>query len=110
MAGFQVLFYLLLMVASAVEASVAITGPQGGVNIFSGQRPMRQEFSTFKDSGPAFDLYILSFQQFVEQDQSELLSYYLVAGNSSTNSALVYGFVDDIVRHPWSSIQILGWG
>jgi len=86
MARFQLLFYCLTMAASAVEASVAIIGAQGGVNIYSGQRPMRQEFSMFKDSGPAFDLYILSFQRFVEQDQTELLSYYLVAGNLSTCS------------------------
>lgn len=89
MARFQLFFYCLTMAASAVEASVAITGAQGGVNIFSGQRPMRREFSMFKNSGPAFDLYILSFQRFMEQDQTELLSYYLVAGNSSTCS-IVY--------------------
>ena len=61
--------------------AVAITGPQGGVSIISGQRPFRQEISTFKNSGPAFDLYILSLQQFQRQNQSALLSYYQVAGN-----------------------------
>lgn len=110
MARSQILFYCLMMVVSAVKASVAITGPQGGVDSYSGQRPMRQEFSTFKDSGPAFDLYILSFQQFMEQDQSELLSYYLVAGNSLICYASMCGFVDIKARHSWSSIQILGWG
>ena len=60
--------------------ALAITGPQGGVNTATGQRPCRQEFSTFKNSGPAFDLYILSLQRFQQQNQSALLSYYQVAG------------------------------
>ena len=60
--------------------AVTITGPQGGVNTTTGQRPFRQEFSTFKNSGPAFDLYILALQQFQQQNQSALLSYYQVSG------------------------------
>lgn len=66
---------------ASLASAVAITGPQGGVNTPTGQRPFRQEFSTFKNSGPAFDLYILSLQQFQQQNQSALLSYYQVAGN-----------------------------
>ena len=58
----------------------AITGPQGGVNQYTGERPFRQEFSSFKRSGPAFDLYILSLHQFQQQSQSSLLSYFQVAG------------------------------
>ena len=81
MAWLQLLFHILMMVSSVVEASVAITGATGGIDGLSGQRPMRQDFSTFQNSGPAFDLYILSFKEFLEQDQAELLSYYQVAGN-----------------------------
>ena len=69
-----------ICVASLANA-VAIIGPQGGVNNATGQRPFRQEFSTFKNSGPAFDLYILSLQQFQQQNQSALLSYYQVTGD-----------------------------
>lgn len=64
--------------------AVAITGPQGGVDSATGQRPFRQEISTFQNSGPAFDLYILSFQRFVQQNQTNILSYYQVAGKLST--------------------------
>ncbi|MCJ1361156.1 hypothetical protein MMC16_000253 [Acarospora aff. strigata] len=60
--------------------AVAITGPKGGVNSATGQRPFRQEISSFQNSGPAFDLYILSFQRFVQQNNTNLLSYYQVAG------------------------------
>lgn len=68
-----------LFFASQTKA-VAITGPQGGVDSATGQRPFRQDINTFQNSGPAFDLYILSFQRFVQQNQSDLLSYYQVAG------------------------------
>ena len=61
----------------------AITGLKGGVNQISGQRPFRQDFSTFKNSGAAFDLYILALQQLQQQNQSTLLSYYQVAGDIS---------------------------
>ena len=74
------------MALSGVYASVVITGAKGGVDYSTGQRPMRQEFSNFTKSGPAFDLYILSFKQFVEQNQTDLLSYYLVAGMLSSDS------------------------
>lgn len=62
--------------------TIAIKGSPGGVDFLTGERPLRQEFSVFKDSGPAFDLYILSFRQFMQQNQSSLLSYYGVAGKS----------------------------
>ncbi len=64
----------------AISTSYAITGPQGGVDPVTGQRPSRQEISSFQHAGPAFDLYILAFQAFVQQDQTEPLSYYQVAG------------------------------
>ena len=60
---------------------MAITGPQAGVNAETGERPFRQEFSVFKDSGPAFDLYIQTLYYFMQEDQSSLLSYFQVAGN-----------------------------
>lgn len=72
--------FLLALSLAYFASSVAINGAQGGVNIASGERPARQELSELTNSGPAFDLYILSLQQFMQQDQSELLSYYQVAG------------------------------
>ena len=89
---------------------MAITGATGGVDPISGQRPMRQEFSTFQNSGPAFDLYIQAFKQFVEQNQTDLLSYYLVAGESSSCSILLDLLIDTKARNPWPSVHILGRG
>ena len=60
--------------------SYAITGPTGGVDITTGQRPFRQEISNFQNSGAAWDLYILAFQKFTQTDQAQQLSYYQVAG------------------------------
>ena len=70
----------------ALSDSYAITGPQGGVNAATGQRPLRQEISSFQHAGPAFDLYLLAFQTFAQQDQTSLLSYYQVAGLSNLTS------------------------
>ena len=65
---------------SAAASSYAITGPTGGVNVNTGERPFRQEISNFQNSGPAWDLYILAFQKFTQTDQAQQLSYYQVAG------------------------------
>ena len=81
MASFNLITIAIAVCLASLANAVAITGPQGGVNNVTGQRPFRQEISTFKDSGPAFDLYILSLQQFQQQNQSALLSYYQVAGD-----------------------------
>lgn len=71
------LFFMALAVG--VNA-VSIKGLQAGVDSATGERPFRQEFSIFQDSGPAFDLYIQSLYYFMEQDQSDILSYYQVCG------------------------------
>ena len=65
---------------AAATNSYAITGPTGGVDVNTGQRPFRQEISSFQSSGAAWDLYILAFQKFTQTDQAQQLSYYQVAG------------------------------
>ncbi|KAK4690189.1 hypothetical protein P7C71_g6534, partial [Lecanoromycetidae sp. Uapishka_2] len=79
---FSVVRILVTLCLASRIGCVAITGPTGGVNAATGQRPFRQDFSTFKTSGPAFDLYILSLQQFQQQNQTAQLSYYSVSGRS----------------------------
>lgn len=72
---------IVLLVMGEVVSAFAITGALGGINVTTGQRPSRQEISSFQSrGGPAFDLYILAFQKFVQTDQTHLLSYYQVAG------------------------------
>lgn len=63
-----------------VSSTVAIGGPAIGVTAGMGERPFRQEISIFQNSGPAWDLYLQSLSYVMERDQSELLSYYQVAG------------------------------
>lgn len=70
----------LLLCAALTVRCYQVTGPTGGVNPATGQRPYRQEFNEFAASGPAFDLYILALQQFQANDQGAQLSYYQVAG------------------------------
>ncbi|MCJ1396995.1 hypothetical protein MMC11_000187 [Xylographa trunciseda] len=75
------LWILLFFVAQSIaSATFAIQGIRAGVNAITGQRPFRQEFSTFQNAGPAFDLYIQALQQFSKSNQSVMLSYYAVAG------------------------------
>ena len=81
MASFNLIAIAIAVFLASLAHAVAITGPQAGVNNVTGQRPFRQDISIFKDSGPAFDLYILSLQKFQQQNQSALLSYYQVGGN-----------------------------
>lgn len=83
MAKFAVVLMVVAAYLLSFGRSYAITGVVGGVNQFTGQRPARQDFSTFKNSGPHFDLYILSLQRFQQANQTSLLSYYEVAGNVS---------------------------
>lgn len=85
MAGLQHLIYLLLVsiLSATANASFAITGPQGGVNAETGERPFRQEIRTFSGSGPAWDLYIQALVKLQSVDQGELLSYYQLSGKDT---------------------------
>ena len=75
------LWSIALLAMGDVVSAVAITGALGGVNVATGQRPSRLEISTFQTSGgPAFDLFILAFQRFVQTNENDILSYYQVAG------------------------------
>ena len=78
----SILSMFLVFCLAHTSHSIAINGATGSVDPSTGQRPFRQEFSTLATSGPAFDLYILSLQQFQQDDQSELLSYFQVSGES----------------------------
>ena len=74
---------LLLSSLSAISKSAvgyAITGVTGGVNSETGQRPARLDMRDLQSAGPAFDLYVQAISQFQSDDQSDLLSYYEVAG------------------------------
>ena len=86
MAFFKVISIVTAICLASLGNAVAITGPKGGVNTATGQRPSRQEFSAFKNSGPAFDLYLLSLQQLQQQNQSALLSYYQIAGKKTSTT------------------------
>ncbi|KAL2041570.1 hypothetical protein N7G274_005952 [Stereocaulon virgatum] len=80
MSRFNFVSFFLTLCLATLTNSYGIKGVCSGVNTATGQRPFRQEFSKFKDSGPVFDLYILSLEQFQQRNQSALLSYYQVAG------------------------------
>ena len=75
----QSLFFLASVCLQFVS-TVTVIGSRAGVNLQTGERPLRQDIRTLQNSGPAFDLYILALQQLTREDQSSQLSYYQVAG------------------------------
>ena len=85
---------LLLIWFSLVNAITAIevTGATGGVNYATGERPSRQEISTFAASGPAYDLFVLALRQLQSTNQSDPLSYFQIAG--------IHGYP----RIPWDGV------
>lgn len=108
MAYLNLLFLLLSFSSVALVDAFAITGVQGGVNTSTGQRPFRMNFLTFQNSGPAYDLYILSLQQLQQQGKSNLLSYYQVAGRASFSSLSEPTTLICASRHPRTSIHPVG--
>ena len=110
MAWFRLAYIFVIAALATLGNGVAIKGIQTGVDPRSGRRPFRQEFSIFKNSGPAFDLYIQALLRFYERDQTALLSYFQVAGTWPVSLPLQTRRSDSRSRHTWRSLQILGWG
>lgn len=75
----NVLVTLLGFVSASVNA-YSITGITGGVNTQTGERPARRDLRDLQSSGAAFDLYVQALAQFQSDDQSDLISYYEIAG------------------------------
>lgn len=71
---------LLPDIISTISASIAIVGAPGGVNLTSGQRPIRMEIGLFQASGVVWDLYILALAELHQVDIANPLSYYQIAG------------------------------
>ena len=94
---------LILGTLEFTIASYAIKGCQGGVNSTTGQRPFRQEFSSFQASGAAFDLYIQALQQLIQKNQLEQLSFYQVAGKLFVPLRTALSLI--VVRNSWVSTK-----
>jgi hypothetical protein len=65
--------------------AVVVLPISGGVNQKTGERPARQEITKFSNSGPQWDLYVLTMQAIQEASQEEQLSWYQVAGRQFQN-------------------------
>ena len=69
-----------LSIFSIVTHAYVIRGISAGVNPTTGERPARRDLREFQTSGPAFDLYIQALDRFQKTDQTDLLSWYEIAG------------------------------
>lgn len=77
------LYHLATLITLSKQiAGYGITGLSGGVNTATGERPVRRDLRDLQSSGAAFDLYVQALAQFQADDQSDLVSYYEVAGKS----------------------------
>ncbi|KUL89658.1 hypothetical protein ZTR_00412 [Talaromyces verruculosus] len=75
------IYHLATLIALSKQITAyGITGLSGGVNHDTGERPARRDLRDLQSSGAAFDLYIQALSQFQADDQSDLVSYYEVAG------------------------------
>lgn len=78
---FFVLFLATLAAAgSACTRRYVITGATGGVNQNTGERPLKQDIQDFKNSGAAFDLFVLALQNIQQRSQNDTFSWYQFAG------------------------------
>jgi len=73
------LYSVCLLLVVQLRA-IAITGISAGVDLVTGQRPWRQEISTFATTGAAWDLFILSLRQLQLVNQTEILSFFQISG------------------------------
>ncbi|KAH8692093.1 tyrosinase [Talaromyces proteolyticus] len=69
-----------LSVLSRTANGYGVTGVSAGVNPDTGERPSRIDLRNLQSAGPAFDLFVQALAQFQSDDQSDLVSYYEVAG------------------------------
>jgi hypothetical protein len=74
---------LVFFVSQSIVGAIIVTGAIGGNNVTTGARAFRREINDFVQSGPAWDLYVLSLQSMQNSSQSNPLSYYQIAGRDS---------------------------
>ena len=76
-----------LLLSTGASLAFEITGALGGINPGSGTLPSRFEISSFSQSGPAWDLFILSLYEIQRSNQSDPLSYFQIAGNECSSDS-----------------------
>jgi hypothetical protein len=79
-AGFSLVAACFLLLNHA--RAIVITGISAGVNNITGERPFRRDINELYQSGPAWDLFILSLYAFQQMNQDDPLSYYQVSGKA----------------------------
>lgn len=73
-------FVLAILIVVTTVSALVITGATGGLNTTQNSRPYRYDIELFYNSGPQWDLYILSLSSIQNLSQSELTSYFSIAG------------------------------
>jgi hypothetical protein len=80
----QAAWLSLLLCVAQFSSAVQVTGATGGINSSTGERPSRQEISTFSQSGAAWNVFILSLFELQRDSESDPMSYFRIAGMSLT--------------------------
>ena len=84
-ASILVTLVTFLVIHLQPSSAVVITSGVPG-RLINGSFPVRLEMTAFEKSGPAFDLFVLAFRAFQQTDQSNIRSYYQVAGKTFSSS------------------------
>lgn len=74
------------LLALPVQSYLVITGAQTNVNKQTGQRPSRLEIVNFSKGGAKWDLYIQCLTQIQNRPQTQIDSWYQVAGTLKSRS------------------------
>ena len=77
-----------LLLSAYGSLAFEITGASGGTDPGSGELPSRYEISSFSQSGPPWDLFVLSLYEMQRTNQSDPLSYFQIAGKAARNSVM----------------------
>jgi len=70
----------LAFVARTASASWAITGASSGIDSSTGARPFRLPLEELEQSGAQWDLYVQALQFWQSLDQTNMFSWYQIAG------------------------------
>lgn len=79
--------FSLTVALPSISLAFVVTGATTGLNTTDGSRPLRYDIEDFYDSGPAWDLYLLSLRSIQHLNQSELTSYFQISGKIAASTS-----------------------
>lgn len=76
----------LAVLSPLASASWQISGATSGIDKNTGARPFRLPIEELQASGPAWDLYVQAMQYWQSIDQTNMFSWYGIAGEHAPSA------------------------